>query len=111
MNEQQGFCYFQNQACEFFPCHKVEDTEYFNCMMCFCPLYFLPEDCGGNYQLSPRGIRDCTNCTIPHERGGYGYIINRLEHILEDIRNQPEPYFAKPEGERIHLIEKGKEEK
>ena len=110
MTEQNGFCYFSNQACEFYPCHHVDDPEFFNCMMCYCPLYFLPEDCGGNYTLSSRGIRDCSKCTIPHDPGGYEYIINKLKQIMKDIQTRPEPYFKSPEGERIHLTGNRKEE-
>jgi len=58
--------FFQNKECKYFPCHKVDDGTYgeFNCMMCFCPLYYA--DCGGNFCYTAGGIKDCTNCTLPH---------------------------------------------
>ena len=59
-------CFFRNTDCAYFPCHKVNDTENFNCLFCFCPLYHMP-DCGGNHETLPNGIKDCTNCTYPHE--------------------------------------------
>lgn len=34
-----SYRFFQNRACEFFPCHAVEDVEKFNCLFCYCPLY------------------------------------------------------------------------
>ena len=27
-----SYRFFQNRACEFFPCHAVEDVEKFNCL-------------------------------------------------------------------------------
>ena len=50
----------------------MKNLEDFNCMFCYCPLYFL-EDCGGNYTYI-KGIKDCSNCLIPHKPKGYDYI-------------------------------------
>jgi len=71
-------CYkfFQNKECEYFPCHKVENSDNFNCLFCYCALYFL-KDCGGNCSYI-NGIKDCTNCLIPHSEKGYDYIVNRI---------------------------------
>ncbi|NDY58058.1 metal-binding protein [Desulfovibrio sulfodismutans] len=68
--------FFQNVQCEYFPCHQGLDPAEFNCLFCFCPLYFLP-DCGGNFILRS-GIKDCTGCIRPHRPGGYDEIIARL---------------------------------
>jgi Zn-finger protein len=68
--------FFQNVQCKYFPCHQGLDTAEFNCLFCFCPLYFLP-DCGGHFILR-HGIKDCTTCTRPHRPGGYDEIIARL---------------------------------
>lgn len=64
--------YFCNKECEYFPCHTTnnEDNDFdlrlgFNCKYCFCPLY-KDDDCGGNYTILPNGIKDCSNCLIPH---------------------------------------------
>lgn len=70
-----SYRFFQNRACEYFPCHPISDTEReaFNCLFCYCPLYPFP-DCGGRVGVLPNGIKDCTNCTLPH----YDYeLINR----------------------------------
>ena len=37
--------YFRNVDCAYFPCHEVKNPEEFNCLFCYCPLYFI-EDCG-----------------------------------------------------------------
>ena len=39
--KKEGFDFFQNRACEYFPCHKGVADEDFNCLFCYCPLYLL----------------------------------------------------------------------
>lgn len=70
-----SYRFFSNKECEYFPCHKNVPGE-FNCLFCFCPLYFL-EECGGNYRMT-NGIKDCTNCTIPHVEKGYDHIVKKI---------------------------------
>ena len=68
--------HFTNCRCEYFPCHKNVAKEDFNCLFCYCPLY--SSDCGGNYTLTADGIKDCTDCTFPHERKNYAIIVEKL---------------------------------
>ncbi|WP_409228549.1 cysteine-rich small domain-containing protein [Gudongella sp. SC589] len=76
---ENSYRFYRNTACEYFPCHKVENKEEFNCMFCYCPLYLM-EDCGGNFRLLD-GIKDCTGCIIPHKPNGYDYINSKIvEH-------------------------------
>lgn len=79
--------YFQNRECEYFPCHTTGDG-YFNCLFCYCPLYLLGEDCGGNYTYTANGIKDCSACLLPHKEGGYTYVLNKLN--AEIGRQNPE---------------------
>ena len=73
---ESRFCGFvQNRACEYFPCHKTNDPDHFNCLFCYCPLYRM-EDCGGNPKYLPNGIKDCSACTVPHFQ--YDRIIAKL---------------------------------
>lgn len=67
--------YFSNTSCEYYPCHTNADHDNFNCLFCFCPLYPL-QDCGGNHEYLPNGIKDCSNCTWPHQN--YEAVIQRL---------------------------------
>lgn len=61
-----SYRFFQNRSCEYFPCHEVKGKEdEFSCLFCYCPLYH-DRDCGGNYTILERGIKDCSGCTIPH---------------------------------------------
>ena len=70
--------FFRNTDCEYFPCHEGADPETFNCLFCFCPLYFL-KDCGGNHRFTENGVKDCTPCLKPHQPGGYDHVIARLK--------------------------------
>lgn len=79
----EHYKFFQHTDCEFFPCHEVKRQEEFNCLFCYCPLYALGEDCGGGFRYTDSGIKDCTNCTIPHSPGGYDYIMERFGQIME----------------------------
>lgn len=73
---ENSYKFFKNIDCKYIPCHETENIEDFNCMFCFCPLYYL-EDCGGNYSYID-GIRNCSSCLIPHEPEGYHYIMKRI---------------------------------
>ena len=77
---QLSYKYFQNDKCEYFPCHKSKNIKNFNCMFCYCPLYAY--DCGGQYTTTENNIKDCSNCLIPHYN--YDYIINRLKKYNEN---------------------------
>lgn len=76
---ENSYRFYRNLDCKYFPCHDVEKEEEFNCMFCYCPLYLL-EECGGNYVVK-NGIKDCTNCLLPHRPKGYDYINKKIaEH-------------------------------
>ena len=76
--KKEGFDFFQNRACEYFPCHKGVADEDFNCLFCYCPLYLLGDECGGNF-----------DCTLPHCREGYAHVMNKYLLIAERIRKKP----------------------
>ena len=78
---KENHSYFQNKNCEYFPCHKIKSTDYFNCLFCYCPLYALGENCGGNFTYTEKGIKDCSNCLIPHSENGYEYINGKFPEI------------------------------
>ena len=83
----EHYKYFCNRECEYFPCHQDADPERFNCLFCYCPLYALGENCGGNFRWTEKGIKDCTNCTVPHDPDNYGYITGRFSEIAELVKN------------------------
>ncbi len=75
------YSFFQNRACEYFPCHPGADPEDFNCLFCYCPLYALGERCGGAYRRGADGLKDCTACLFPHRRENYGKIVGRFAEV------------------------------
>lgn len=89
---ENSFRFYRNDSCMYFPCHSVENEEDFNCMFCYCPLYLM-EECGGNYRMS-YGVKDCSNCLIPHKPQGYDHI-NRI--LTAEIEKRAEEYFKEEE--------------
>ena len=81
--------FFQNTDCEYFPCHKT-NREKFNCLFCYCPLYSLGEECGGNFSYTKDGIKNCSDCLIPHSENGYDYVLSKLQLLIEKQRKQGE---------------------
>ena len=70
--------YFENTACEYYPCHQ---REHLNCLFCYCPLYRLA-DCPGNpryIEKNGKRIKVCTDCTFPHEEKNYDRILEILK--------------------------------
>ncbi len=82
MAKGQNYKFVQNSKCEYFPCHKVENKENFNCLFCFCPLYMLKDKCGGKFKYN-HGTKDCSDCTIPHSDGGYEYIMSKMGEVIK----------------------------
>lgn len=95
------FSYFSNTACEYFPCHPGGNPQDFNCLFCYCPLYILGPDCGGQFRYLPNGYKDCTACLYPHRRESYGEITARFQEIaarMAEHNAQPEPPTAEQEA-------------
>lgn len=82
-----NYKFFRNTDCEYFPCHPT-DPETFNCLFCYCPLYLMGKDCGGNFQyVGPdEAIKDCSNCMIPHKPENYDYILAKLREAMGKLK-------------------------
>lgn len=78
-----GYKFFSNRACEYFPCHNVGNKEDFNCLFCYCPLYALGDKCGGKFRYTDNGIKDCSDCMIPHSKEAYDYVMAKSKLILD----------------------------
>ena len=78
-----NYDFFQNKACEYYPCHRCADPEGFSCLFCYCPLYALGEKCGGNFTYTEHNIKDCSNCLLPHRRENYSKIMERIPMIID----------------------------
>ena len=72
-DERAPYAYFQNTACPYFPCHAKANRE----------LYALGDKCGGNFVYTENGVKDCSNCLVPHSKGGYPYIMENFHKISE----------------------------
>lgn len=70
---------FINKDCEYYPCHNTDKP--INCMFCYCPLYLT--DCEGNFTMLPNGVKDCSNCMIPHNENSHDNIVRRLEDAIQ----------------------------
>ncbi len=81
--------FVQNRECEYFPCHKCDDAEQFNCLFCYCPLYALGENCGGSYSYTKDGIKDCSGCMKPHIRDNYDAIMQAMADVAEIAKKKP----------------------
>lgn len=82
---KNSYRFFCNRDCEYFPCHTTDKPDEFNCLFCFCPLYFF-EECGGNFRLLESGIKDCSNCRIPHVPKGYDHVVGKLRDRMAAVR-------------------------
>ena len=91
--------YFSNKSCAYYPCHKVDNAEDFNCLFCYCPLNFV-EHCPGSPEFirtkDGRVIKNCMGCDFPHRPENYDTIINFVkknmpvfdEKLLKDRQKQ-----------------------
>ncbi|CAK7033253.1 MAG: hypothetical protein EUB_00374 [Eubacterium sp.] len=66
----------------------MENLDEFNCLFCYCPLYALGRDCGGGFEYTEKGIKNCTNCLVPHKKENYDRIIEKLLILIERVREQ-----------------------
>ncbi|MFT5749533.1 MAG: Zn-finger protein [Ancylomarina sp.] len=78
----ENYKFNQNRKCEYFPCHKVENEDEFNCLFCFCPLYMLKEECGGNFKYT-NGFKDCSDCIIPHKKDSHAHVMSKMGMVMK----------------------------
>ena len=84
----ENYKFINHRKCEFFPCHETSDEDGFNCLFCYCPLYALGENCGGNFKYTEDGIKDCSDCLVPHRKKNYEYIMSKFMDIVEVARKK-----------------------
>jgi len=76
---ENSYRFFNNTACKYFPCHDLSETDKFNCLFCYCPLYSFGDDCGGVFSYTEKGVKICMDCTLPHIPEYYDTIIEKLK--------------------------------
>ena len=42
----------------------------------------LGDEYGGNHKIN-NGIKDCSDCTIPHDENSYDYIMSKMKIVIE----------------------------
>lgn len=80
-HESRKYASFTHRECECFPCHAGVEEPDFNCLFCYCPLYLLGKECGGNYQYTEGGIKDCSHCTFPHRKENFDAVLRKLKEM------------------------------
>ena len=91
MAEQaKHYQFYQNRACEYFPCHKGVEEADFNCLFCYCPLYTLGRKCGGSCTYNEKGNKSCAGCSFPHRRENYDKVLARYGEIMAVARRTDE---------------------
>ena len=79
---KNSYKFFSNKECKYYPCHKGIDE--LNCIFCFCPLYYM-KDCGGDFKINEKGIKDCTGCIKPHvPETGYDYVLEKIKEFKSE---------------------------
>ena len=84
-SSRENHRFFQNTACKYFPCHKEVSAEDFNCLFCYCPLYFLGPNCGGKFRYTEKGVKSCLSCSYPHKAENYDEINSRLTGKVKNV--------------------------
>lgn len=85
--KNSSYKFFQNKNCPNFPCHQTDDIENFNCLFCYCPLYMLGSECGGNFHFTKNGVKSCKDCAFPHKKENFDKINSMFPKILEKMKN------------------------
>lgn len=73
---------FSHRECEYYPCHKGADPDHFNCLFCYCPLYLLGRECGGEFKFLANGVKDCSDCQFPHRPENYEKVVEKLQQKI-----------------------------
>ena len=63
--------FINNTDCKYFPCHKT-----------------LGDACGGNFTYMENGVKNCTDCMVPHTRNAVQYILKRWPDIAARAKKQ-----------------------
>lgn len=87
--------FITNTECPYFPCHTGIDPADFNCLFCFCPLYMLGPECGGNFRYNAKGAKVCTDCNLPHRRDAGNRLVAEKWPLIKE-RAADRPAFAHP---------------
>lgn len=78
-----SYKFFQNTECPYFPCHDIS-VDKMNCLFCYCPLYALGDQCGGDFIYLDNGIKSCEKCIKSHDGpSAWDYINKRMDEVMQ----------------------------
>ena len=84
---KNSYKFFTNHECRYFPCHTGLDGGGFNCLFCYCPLYFLDDKCGGHFKYSgAKRVKNCADCNLPHSPEYYETILSKIKEALQGAK-------------------------
>jgi len=46
----------------------------------------LGDKCGGNFTYTDNGIKNCSECTLPHSKNGYDHVMSKMSLVMEKGR-------------------------
>ena len=82
--EGKHFAFYTNKECEYYPCHPVPEGTEFNCpVLALSPLYVGRK--WGNFTYLESGVKDCSECLVPHRRENYGFIADSFQKIAGEM--------------------------
>lgn len=96
--QERRYAFFQHRDCEKFPCHEGVAEEAFNCLFCYCPLYALGERCGGAFTYTSRGVKNCKDCSFPHQKDHYDAVLKRFPELAALAAKRRDGRGASDEG-------------
>ena len=47
------------------------------------PAVYAGQSLGGNFVYLDSGVKDCSNCLVPHGRGSYSYVVKKFPELME----------------------------
>lgn len=73
-------------------------------MLCYCPLYMLGPDCGGNFEYLPSGIKSCLNCNRPHDPKRWNEMMGMMKVVVQRVQKE----YTKDHNQGENLASKEK---
>lgn len=90
--DMHEYPFFTHRECPHFPCHEGIAPDDFNCIFCYCPLYALGPDCGGNFSYTSAGYKDCTACVLPHKGDTGTRLVKEKFALLAKLAKEDAPH-------------------
>ena len=84
--EDKHYSFFSNRECEYFHAIKGQIRKISTVYSATARCMLFGDKCGGIFRYTENGIKDCTNCQLPHKRKNYGYVTGKYQELAEMMR-------------------------